>query len=465
MTDGNEAKLSQRSASLTEAPLATTLWRLLTPTSIYYLLSYVFFAVDTYFVSKLGSSPLAAMGLAATIVTLTLALPVGLGGAVSAITSAVLGAGDQARARQIVTHALLLAIAIGTGVSALGVVLAALPGENIGLAPELGVPLRDYLEVWLLGFVLVMVTATGHSAIRATGDTRTPALILVVTGAVNVALDPLLILGWRGEPGLGVQGAALATVLSRLIAAIATLWILARRDRLLDLRALAGLRATWSIFLRISGPVALQLLIMAFVAFAVVKMSATLGHAHAAAAGIGFRIEAVALALTAGLAMILPVFMGQNIGAGKPARAAQSVFTAIKTLALAQLLIYVLLAAGASWVAAIFSADATVRAGVETFLWIVPLSYAAQAATATTTAAFVAIGKMRSYMILSVVAGAVLIPSAWIGRDLNGLLGLFVGLSLARMAVGLLSLAWIRRDLRALGYLPQGAPAGAQPAT
>ena len=69
---------------------------------------------------------------------------------------------------------------------------------------------------WLLGVVFVVIPIVGNSAIRATGDTKTPSMIMVIAAVVNAVLDPLLIFGYGPFPALGIKGAAIANSLSYL---------------------------------------------------------------------------------------------------------------------------------------------------------------------------------------------------------------------------------------------------------
>ena len=86
---------------------------------------------------------------------------------------------------------------------------------------------------WLLGVVFVVIPIVGNSAIRATGDTKTPSMIMVIAAVVNAVLDPLLIFGYGPFPALGIKVAAIATVISYFSILLAGLWVLGKRERML----------------------------------------------------------------------------------------------------------------------------------------------------------------------------------------------------------------------------------------
>src|SRR5699024_3041928 len=87
--------------------------------------------------------------------------------------------------------------------------------------------------IWYLTVPLLIIPMVGNSAIRATGDTKTPSIVMIVAGLVNGILDPLLIFGLGPFPEWGIQGAAVASACSWLMATIVGLWLLWRRERLL----------------------------------------------------------------------------------------------------------------------------------------------------------------------------------------------------------------------------------------
>ncbi len=105
----------------------------------------------------------------------------------------------------------------------------------MGAEGEMLVLISDYMIPWCLGVGLLMVSMVGNGAIRATGDIKTPMVIMIIAGIVNVVLDPFLIFGIGPFPRLELRGAALATVISWAIALTASLWVLRKRKRMIRL--------------------------------------------------------------------------------------------------------------------------------------------------------------------------------------------------------------------------------------
>src|SRR5680860_1870988 len=86
--------------------------------------------------------------------------------------------------------------------------------------------IRQYMTIWYVGVSFVIIPMTGNAAIRATGDMKTPAAIMMTAAAINVVLDPLMIFGIGPFPAMGIQGAALATMIARAMSLAASLWVL-----------------------------------------------------------------------------------------------------------------------------------------------------------------------------------------------------------------------------------------------
>jgi putative MATE family efflux protein len=458
-TDATQ-RLAARRELIVSGSLSAALWRLVVPAAIWYLLNYSFFIADTYFVGKLGTKPLAAMGLITAAVALTMTLSQGLGSALAALASIYLGAGQQAAATRLISHTVWLGALVSIGVAAVGLLAIDPLFVALGASPDQLVYIREYMVVFYLGYALIAVPTVGQSAIRATGDVITPAVLLMATGLVHVLLDPIFIFGRGVVPAMGVRGAAVAALVARAFGCVLTLWILGVRDRLLDLRDRRGVRESFRIVSQIGLPVALQMSVLAIVGAVNLRIAAGLGPEAVAGLGVGFRLEAVATALVFGLPVVLPTFIGQNVGAGKPQRAGEGVLLGARQVFCVQLVIAGLLALSAASVARPFSPDEHVRGVIRLFLLGLPVSYAVHALTAATAGTFIALGRMRSYLIVGALPAFLFIGMSWLGGRLFGVVGLVGALSLARVVLGVSAWLWLRSVLRSLGFLP--GPIGAQ---
>ena len=126
----------------------------------------------------------------------------------------------------------------------------------IGATEESIQLIKEYMVPWLAGVVFVVIPIVGNSAIRATGDTKTPSWIMMIAAGVNAVLDPLLIFGYGPFPELGIKGAAIATVISYFSIMIAGLWVLGKRERMLTISwpGFAEILLSWKALLFIGFP-------------------------------------------------------------------------------------------------------------------------------------------------------------------------------------------------------------------
>lgn len=211
---------------LLQGPIGHTLARMTLPTIVGIFAILLFNIVDTYFIGLMGSAELAAVSFTFPVSYVVLNISLGIGIGTTSSLSNRLGSGDYRTARSMSRHAIFLAVLVAMGISQLGIATIDPLFRVLG-ASEQSLPLiRDYMVIWYLGIPLLFLPMVGNSAIRATGDTKTPSYIMIVAGLVNGVLDPIMIFGFGPVPALGIQGAALATVISWLMASVAVLWCL-----------------------------------------------------------------------------------------------------------------------------------------------------------------------------------------------------------------------------------------------
>lgn len=147
-----------------------------------------------------------------------------------------LQAAPDDEAARITTDCLFLAVILVTLLAVLGALTIEPLFTLLGASAELISLIHDYMLIWYLTVPMLVIPMVGNAAIRTTGDTKTPSLVMGVAGLVNGVLDPLLIFGPGPFPEWGIRGAAIATSLSWLMAMLVSLHILRQREQLLSWR-------------------------------------------------------------------------------------------------------------------------------------------------------------------------------------------------------------------------------------
>ncbi|MFV1962297.1 MAG: MATE family efflux transporter [Acidimicrobiia bacterium] len=181
--------------------------------------------VDTAFVAQLGTTELAALGVDTAILGFAFFAFNFLAYVTTPLVARALGKGRRDEARRWVGDALLLAVGLGVLVTLIVLVAAPLFVELMGASPEVGERAVSYLRIRALATPAVLIVTTGHGAFRGHKDTRTPLVVAAGVNGLNLVLDPLLIF----TLGLGLEGAAVATVVAQYVGAVWFLWLIRSR--------------------------------------------------------------------------------------------------------------------------------------------------------------------------------------------------------------------------------------------
>lgn len=267
---------------------------------------------DTIFVSQLGTAELAAVGLVLPLVFLFRGFGHGLLGGVRVLTSQRHGASDPHGARRAGWQGLWIGLFM-----AIPALLSAGYGEVLLLmvsAPaELAVTGGGYFTVLMLGAPFTFWIWAASFWFQGKGDTRTPMVASLLGNGLNIVLDPMLIWGFGPIPAFGVQGAAIATVLSQVVMSAVLAWRFAAASPGLEPWRLsrADLAEIWTL----GSPLAFMevLDLGAFAAFTAILTSS--GEIHLAAHIVVIRIASLSFLPGHALASATGVLVGQAIGA------------------------------------------------------------------------------------------------------------------------------------------------------
>jgi putative MATE family efflux protein len=311
------------------------------------------FAVDLinlFYISLLGEKEIAAaVGFAGVVAFFHTSLAIGLTIAISAVVSRTIGAGRMPEARRIATASLLLMVGvtllIGSGTAlVLGPVLDALgaTGETRRLA------LR-YLAITVHSLPLLGIGMACSALLRSLGDARRAMSITLGAALVTVAMDPLLIFGLN----LGLDGAAIAAVISRCMLALVGLHGVLRVHKLLAPFDRAHLRADAVRLAQVAGPAVLTNLATPVAAAFVTHSIAQFGPAATAGQATIDRLTPVAFGLIFALSGAVGPILAQNLGARQYGRVRE---------ALTASLVFMLVAVATAWAVLAVSQHALVRA-------------------------------------------------------------------------------------------------------
>jgi len=438
-------------AQLTEGPIGPILWRLTLPMvlGVFFLMAVNF--MDTYFVGKLGVAPLAAMSFTFPVISIILGLTMGLGvGATSAISRAI-GHGDSEQVQRLTTHALMLAVFVVLVICGLGLIFQHQIFLSLGAKPSLLPLIEEYMTIWFVGVVFLVIPMVGNGAIRATGDAKSPMLMMMAAAIINGVLDPILIFGVGSIPPMGLKGAAIATLIARAVTCLIGLYILGVRLKLLNfhLPKWSELWTSWKALLSVGLPAALTNLLAPMATTAVTTLIAAHGNAAVAGYGLAGRIESLFLIVPMVLGGALSPFIGQNWGGHFPSRVQEGIRKAMKVAVIWGLGAWLVVEIFAPSMAPLLSKDAKVQEVLILYLRILSAGYIVHGLVSIVSASFNAMDHAIRSTVISATQGLFLaVPFAIVGNMFFSLGGIFGGLLLAKVLTALISTKWLKALFR-----------------
>lgn len=302
---------------LTKEPVTRALIAISAPMSIGILGVLSVGLADAFFLARAGEDALTAIGFIYPVIVALTSLSIGLGAGTNTVVSQSIGGGDDNARQTLALHAMIVALALSSAVSA--AVWIGAPWL-FGLLGAKGSVLQDvlaYMPWWCLSFPTMVTGMALNAVFRASGNTTVPAAVMLVQSAINIALDPLLIFGLDAIPAFGIEGAGIATFIARL-AGFAIVVAYGIRNGAITLAGapFKGLAASARKIARVGGPASLSNAINPAGMAAVTAAVAMIGDAAVAGFGAATRVQSLLfvpmLALSAGIGPVV----GQKLGRG-----------------------------------------------------------------------------------------------------------------------------------------------------
>ncbi|OXX24504.1 MATE family efflux transporter [Vibrio sp. V08_P9A1T1] len=424
---------------LLTAPIPNVLSQMTIPMIFGLIAILMFNLVDTFFISLLGTESLAAISFTFPVTFAVNCITMGIGIGLSTSIGRLLGQGDAKNAARFSSHGVLLAVVLVTFASILGLLTIKPLFLLLGAIDDLIPLIEQYMQVWYLTIPLLVIPMAGNSAIRATGDTKTPAKIMMLAGCINGLLDPLLIFGYGPFPELGIQGAAIASAFSWLGALCGSLYVLIKREKLLAWPYFPTLWHDWQQILKVGTPAALSNAMNPLSGALLMMMLASHGTAAVAAYGAAQRIESILILVLMSLTSALTPFMAQNIGAKNIERSFAGLFLSMRFSIVFQLMIFAMMVPLSIPLSALFSQEPSVRDLLWHYLLVVPLSYGFQGIVMMLVSGLNALHQpMRAFQWSVMRLFVFTLPAAWLGSYLYDVEGLFIGIAAGNTLGGLL---------------------------
>jgi putative MATE family efflux protein len=399
------------------------------------LLQLAFLLIDIFWVGRiLGPAALAAISTAGFAVWMLLALGEMIGVGLTAVAARRHGEGAHGLAAVAAGTTLSLAIAIGVVVAIVGWLLIPALFAAMNTPPEVTELGRRWLGTYLFGTPLVLGFFAAEATFRASGDTRTPLALLLLSVLVTLVADPVLILGLGPAPAMGIAGAAVAAVGTRGLVLAFGFGVLARR-RLLRF-VVRDWRAAQTV-LRIGAPTAATGIFFSLVYIGLTRITTRFGTFALAALGVGHKLEGLAYQVAVGFGLASAAIVGQNLGAGRPDRARSAGWLSAKYACAAAAVPALAFVVAPEALVGIFSRDPGVIAAGASYLRIIAAAEITMALEIVLEGSLGGAGFTLEPMAWSGSLTAARIPlAAWLAAVL-GVAGIWWAISLTAVGRGL----------------------------
>jgi putative MATE family efflux protein len=400
-----------------------SLSRHLLKTTGFMLVSMVFqtlyILVDLFWVGRLGTDAIGAVGLAGNLSFIVIAITQVLGVGATTLVSHASGRKDQDRAIYLFNQSQVLSLAV----SLVFLTVAMALRHQYALSQAADEGMRVATEQYLLWFVPAMalqfaMVAMG-AALRGTGNFKPGMFVQSGTVIINMALAPFLIFGWGPFPEMGVSGAAIATFVA---VAVGVVWI-----SFYFLDATAYLRfhfgqwqpdvRVWWQMLRIGLPAGAEFALMGLYMAVIYAITKPFGAAAQGGFTIGLRIVQSSFLPVVALGFAVAPVAGQNFAARQSDRVRAAFRSAAGMAAAMMLITAVVIYTAASSLMRIFTSDPEVTAvGVE-YLRIVVFTFVFSGVTFVTSSMFQSLGNTMPSLVTSGLRMVIsVIPAIFLSR-------------------------------------------------
>ena len=356
---------------LRQGPILATLVRLAVPNVLAMVLTVLVGIAETYYVGRLGTTPLAAMALVFPFAMLTQMMSAGaMGGGVSSAVSRALGAGDPARAAELARHAVAIGAAAGIVYTALMLLFGPVVSRWLGGRDAVLAEAARYATVLFAGALLVWLSNTLASVLRGTGNMRVPSITIVLAAVLQIALGGLLGLGAGPVPSFGMVGVAVGHIVATgAMVAVLGWFLMSGRARVrLAWRGGPLQGALLADILRVGALSCVSPVMSVLTVLLCTGLVAHVGVLPLAGYAIGQRLEFLLVPIAFGIGVASVPMVGMAIGAGNVTRARQVAWTAAALSAGNLAVIGAVVALWPDVWAGVFTSDPEVLAHARQFL-------------------------------------------------------------------------------------------------
>jgi putative MATE family efflux protein len=396
--------------------------------------------VDTYFVGKLGTKPLAALSFTFSVTMAIASLSIGLSAGAASIVSRAKGAKNKDKVCRSSTDSLLLSLLIVFIICIIGFFTIDPLFSLLGAKGETLHMVERYMRIWYISMPFLVIPMVANGLIRSLGDSFWPSVSMTLSAIINIGLTPLFIFGFGIIPAMNIEGAAIATAIARCLSFFFALHILGIREKMLTLKfpSISKIWESWKEIFRIGVPAALGNATNPIAIGIVTAIVATYGDEAVAAFGAATRIESFAAIVMLALSAAIGPMAGQNWGAGKRDRVVKAQKVSYKTCVVWSFVLAFFFFFTNDLIASLFTKDQEVKELISLYLLIVPISLWGYGITIVSAGCYNAINHPYIGLSMYLIRSAVFyVPLSWFAALIfNDVIFIFVAITIANIIAG-----------------------------
>ena len=316
------------SQDFTEGAIGRAIVLLAVPMVLEMCMESLFGVVDVFWVSRLGADAVATVGLTETALTVIFVVALGLSMGATALVARRIGEKDERAAALVAVQAIIIGLVVSTVTAIFGYFFAPNLLHIMGASASVVRTGSGYTRMIVSGSVTIFLLFLINAVFRGAGDAAIAMRVLWIANFVNICLNPCLIFGLGPFPRLGVTGSAVGTTIGRGIGVLLQLWVLGSGRGRLAVHA-SQFRADFVVMwrlIRLSLNAMFQYMVQMASWIGMVRIIASFGSAATAGYTVAFKVIIFAILPSWGMSNAAATLVGQNLGAGKPARAEASVW-------------------------------------------------------------------------------------------------------------------------------------------
>ncbi len=403
--------------------------------------------IDLYFIGKIGNRELIAVSFAAPILLFCINLLLSVGAALMIVVSKLVGNNDVKNINRVSSAGLYLSVVIGIVVFAMGLFYNDSIFTYLRAEQELIDLLRPYMFYMYFAFILLSLMVACTNVMRAFGEVKRPTIIMATVVLLNLILDPIMIFGWMGIPAFGLNGAAIATMISIGVGLLVSLILVVRYIKFRP----SFLIFRWDEIIKVAVPVTFSKTMLPFANGVITAMLAMWGNAAVAAYGIGYRVDLLVLLFMMALSIVVAPFVGQNFGAGHFQRIKDCIKISLRFSIIYGLLSAIVIFLLRYNIGAIFTEDQEVVKSLALYLMIVPVGYFLNGIFFIGNAVLDTLNRPIIAAVITFGHLFVLyLPMASLGNNIWGEIGIFAAYPISSLIATILVLLVVRNTINKL---------------